>query len=445
MNMKYLLEEKLEICFEAIVYCRKEKNSFSFKAHILYDQNDICLYVLLQEQSDAAKEKLLEAFRIPIKKKDFKILKAYIDDVDNSINLDNPGEIRFTRHDCINGQEVVSMYLKQISFSYEDEAKGSIYRLSAVCKSMLKDPLDYLFKEDEYIVWLKESTCARQCFDIPFSSAKYKNHTFLKTDTIDNLLDVVSFYHSTRFEYDMAIFPAQNENVNMVIKSPQFRITSGNSLKTIGYLQAGKKSMGTFPTFLSASKDYNSLLRSDKLLSSYIGNYVRADYLDDVSKLIIYTTILEKMAGVRTNDDTHKCIKYYLAQRKISISKIDDTIQEYKLRNELRNENGDTISNFIQLRNFFVHHLGSKEAENFLRNSDMLFYLKLTITILILYRFGIAEIKFKKDFLNLSVFDDCLTVGKYGKVKTQKCRLCRWLKKVARIVRNTFSRHKKSL
>lgn len=445
MNMKYLLEEKLDICFEAIVYCRKEKNSFCFKAHILYDQNDICLYVLLQEQSDVAKEKLLEAFRIPIKKKDFKILKAYIDDVDNSINLDNPGEIRFTRHDYLNGQEVVSMYLKQISFTYEDEAKGNIYRLSNVCSSMLKDPTEYLVKEDEYIAWLKESTCVRHCFDIPFSSAKYKNYTFLKTYAIDSLLDVLSFYHSTRFEYDMAIFPAQNRTVSMVIKSPQFRITSSNSMKTIGYLQSGQKSMGTHSAFLSVTKYCINRLRSDKLLSSYIGNYVRADYLDDVSKLIIYTTILEKMAGVRNNDDTHKCIKYYLAQRKISISKIDDTIQEYKFRNELRNENGDIISNFIQLRNFFVHHLGSKEAENFLRSSDMLFYLKLTITILILYRFGITEIKFKKDFLNLSVFDDCLTVGKYEKVKTQKCRLCRWLKKVARIVRNTFSRHKKSL
>jgi len=442
MNKMYMLKEMLDICFEAIVYCRKEKNTFSFKAHILYDQNDICLYALLQEQSDVAKEKLLEALRIPIKKKDFKILKAYIDDVDNSINLDNTGEIRFTRHDYINGQEVVSMYLKQISFTYEDEAKGSIYRLSAVCKSMLKDPLDYLFKEDEYIAWLKESTCVRQCFDIPFSSAKYKDYTFLKTDAIDSLLDVLSFFHSTRFEYDMAIFPAQNRTLTMVIKSPQFRITSSNSMKTIGYLQSGQKSMGTLPAFLSASKDYNSLLGSDNLLSSYISNYVRADYLDNVSKLIIYTTILEKMAGVRNNDDTHKCIKYYLAQRKISISKIDDTIQEYKFRNELRNENGDIISNFIQLRNFFVHHLGSKEAENFLRNSDMLFYLKLTITILILYRFGIAEIKFKKDFLNLSVFDDCLTVGKYGKIKTQKCRLCRWIKRVVRIVRNLFRRMK---
>ena len=96
---------------------------------------------------------------------------------------------------------------------------------------------------------------------------------------------------------------------------------------------------------------------------------------------------------------------------KINIQKIDDTIREYKLRNELRNEEGDTISNFIQLRHYFVHHLGSKEAEMFLQKSKMLFNLKLTITILILYRFGITEIKFKPFFLHLSVFDDCLTVG----------------------------------
>ena len=170
-------------------------------------------------------------------------------------------------------------------------------------------------------------------------------------------------------------------------------------------------------------------------LSRYISNYVRADYLDDVSKLIIYTTILEKMAGVGMNDDTHECIKDYLAKYKINIQKIDDTICEYKFRNKLRNENGNPISNFILLRNYFVHHLGSEEAELFLRESNLLFNLKLTITILILYRFGITEIKFKKDFLNLSVFDDCLTVGKMEKAKTTKCRFCSWGKRVVNCVK----------
>lgn len=444
MNKKYILEEKLDICFEAIAYYGKERCSFSFKAHIFYDQNDIILLVFISEQSDVAKKNLLEALRTPIKKKNLKILKAYIDDVGNSINLNNPGEIRFTKHYFNNGQEVVAMYLKQISFSYEDEADGNIYRFSAVCTSMFMEPTEYLFAEESSIMWLRNSTLDNQCFDIPFTLAKYKNHAYLKTEDIENLLTIFSFYHSTRFEYDMAIMPAQNGTVSMEIKSPQYRITSGNSLKTIGYLLSGQKTMGTFSAFLSKSKECNNLLRSDKFLSSYIGNYVRAAYLDDISKLIIYTTILEKMAGVGNSDDTHKCIKYYLAERKINIKKIDDTICNYKFKNELRNEKGDTISNFIQLRNFFVHHLGSEEAEKFLRNSLMLFNLKLTITILILYKLGITEIKFKPSFLHLSVFDDCLTVGKYGKVKTQKCRLCRWLKRVARNFRNVFSHHMKS-
>ena len=342
-----------------------------------------------------------------------KIYKAYIGDEGNSVELSTPEEIRFT----YNAHNVVAMYLKQISFSYEDEAKGIIYRLSDVCSSKLKDPTEYLFEEESSISWLGNSTPDRKCFDIPFTLAKYKNHSFIKTGEIENLLTIFSFYHSTRFEYDMAILPVQNGNVSMVIKSPQYRTTSGNSMKTIGYLQSKQKTMGTFSAFLSVSKEYKNLLGSDKSLFSYIDNYVRADYLDDISKLIIYTTILEKMAGVGINDDTHKCIKYYLAERKINVKKIDDAIRSYKFRNELCNEKEDTISNFVQLRNYFVHHLGSEEAEKFLRNSNMLFNLKLTITILILYGFGITEIKFKPFFLHLSVFDDCLTVGKYGKVK----------------------------
>lgn len=431
MNKNYILEEQLDIYFEAIVFYGKRKNSrresYCFKAHILYNQDDLILYAIMSEQDDVAQEKLHEALRIPIKKKDLKIYKAYIGDEGNSVELSTPEEIRFT----YNAHNVVAMYLKQISFSYEDEAKGIIYRLSDVCSSKLKDPTEYLFEEESSISWLGNSTPDRKCFDIPFTLAKYKNHSFIKTGEIENLLTIFSFYHSTRFEYDMAILPVQNGTVSMVIKSPQYRTTSGNSMKTIGYLQSKQKTMGTFSAFLSVSKEYKNLLGSDKSLFSYIDNYVRADYLDDISKLIIYTTILEKMAGVGINDDTHKCIKYYLAERKINVKKIDDTIRSYKFRNELCNEKEDTISNFVQLRNYFVHHLGSEEAEKFLRNSNMLFNLKLTITILILYGFGITEIKFKPFFLHLSVFDDCLTVGKYGKVKTRKCRLCKWLKKAA--------------
>jgi len=74
---------------------------------------------------------------------------------------------------------------------------------------------------------------------------------------------------------------------------------------------------------------------------------------------------------------------------------------------------GKEITNFVQLRNFFVHHLGSKEAENFLNESDMLFYLKLTISILILNRIGVSDIVFDKNFQGISVFDESVRYGNY--------------------------------
>ena len=435
MNKKYITEEKIDICFEAIVYYGERKNeqrdSYKFKAHIIYDQNEIILFAFMSEQDDFAKKKLLETLRTPIKKGDMKIHQAYIGDKGNSIDLLRPDEIRFT----YNAPDVVAMYLEKICFSYEDEVKGSIYRLSAVCSSMLKSTPEYLFKEEDYTAWLKDSTYDRHCFDITFSLAQYKEHTFLKTDEIDNLLDVVSFYHTTLFEYDMAIIPERNGKINTIIKSPQYRISSDNSQKTIGYLLSGEKNLGTFSAFLSVSKDCDNHLRNDMFLARYISNYVRAAYLDDVSKLIIYTTILEKMASVRNNDDTHKCIKNYLAKNRINIKKIDDTILDYQFKKKLRDEKGNIISNFIQLRNYFVHHLGSEEAEKFLQNRNLLFNLKLTITILILYRLNITEIKFKPGFLHLSVFDDCLKVGNFGKVKNRKCRLFRWGKRVVNSVK----------
>ena len=141
---------------------------------------------------------------------------------------------------------------------------------------------------------------------------------------------------------------------------------------------------------------------NDRLLKNYISGYVRAEYLDDISKLTIYTTILEKMAGVKVDDDTYRCIKKYLVQRRIRVTKIDDNISKSKIKNE----DNDNISNFIQLRNFFIHHLGSEKAETFLKKSDMLFNLKLCITILLLYRLGFQDISFTPDFKHLSIFDE---------------------------------------
>ena len=145
------------------------------------------------------------------------------------------------------------------------------------------------------------------------------------------------------------------------------------------------------------------------MTEAYISNYIRAEYLDNISKLLLYSSILEKMANVKIGDETYDVIKDYLHKNRINIEKINDNIEKKKLFDV----GGKEIINFVQLRNFFVHHLGSKEAEIFLNESDMLFYLKITITILILNKIGVTEIIFDKNFQSISVFDESVGYGNY--------------------------------
>lgn len=439
MTREYLLEERLDINFEAVGYYGKrnkdgKRPSFKFNAHIVYIQNDLVLYSIIPEQDDVAQKELLEALHSPIKKGDYTIKKSYIGNANNCIDLEMPGEIRFTQHAFISDQEAVAMSLKQIKFSYKEQSNGVICRLSSVCSSILFGPLDLLMNDEDFMTWKKNSNLDKQCFGKPFAISKKGNHAYIKTTQIDNILSVFSFYFCTHFECDMISTPEQNGIVNIQIKAPRYKTTSGNSLKTIGYLLLGQTSLGSFRGFLSATKDCNGELWNNQLSDGYISGFIRAEYLDEISKLIIYTTILEKMTGGRKKNDTYRRIRDSLAQKKIGISKIDNNISNRKLKNE----KGDTISNFVQLRNFFVHHLGSEEAELFLRNSDMLFNLKLTITILLLYRSGFSEIRFKPEFAHLSVFDECKKLGKKRQLKSQKCRLKRCLLKMINLLKTMY-------
>ena len=84
------------------------------------------------------------------------------------------------------------------------------------------------------------------------------------------------------------------------------------------------------------------------------------------------------------------------------MEKINDGIAGKGIKNEL----DQTIDNFVQLRNFFVHHLGSKKGVEFLEESDMLFYLKAAITIILLNDLGIQNVRYDKQFHALSILDE---------------------------------------
>ena len=405
----------------ARVYFNKHKDWFEFSAIIVFKQNDINLFVNLAEQSAVARERLLKAYSTPIKRNDIKIMEARVGD--NEISLYKPNEdIQFTNGVRQNGMNIVSMPINSLKFTFNDEIDSSIYRLSSVCAPRLYTPHELLVDERSTIVGIHPTTLHDRCFDIQFSLFRKGNYAYITTNRIERLLDIFSFYYGTYYEYDMVCYPLQDGKACIEIIVPKYKVISSQAALPVGYLLSNDICLGNFTDFLSGTQMCK--LPSDELkLKSFIHGFVRAEYLDNISKLTIYTTILEKIVGVKINDDTYKCIKNYLAQRKISVHKIDDNISKAKLRNE----DGDIISNFIQLRNFFIHHLGSAEAESYLTHSEMLFNLKLCITIILLNIMGFDNIAFRPDFIHLSLFDDSLKVGKCAKVRTKTSKICQWL------------------
>ena len=130
----------------------------------------------------------------------------------------------------------------------------------------------------------------------------------------------------------------------------------------------------------------------------------------------MYNTIIEKLAGVKNGDNTYDAISKYLENNHIDVNKLNDGIETRNIK-----DNYDkTIGNFVQLRNFYVHHLGSERATQFLKDSDILFYLKQAITILLLKQLGFTDLEFDKGFHNISVFDSTVKEFDYRKFVLEK-------------------------
>jgi hypothetical protein len=425
MGKKFLYDEDLKIQVEIKVYYNSSRESFVFNGFILYKQCSLNLFVNMTRQTLFAQQKLSEAYHSPIKRSNYKVTKALIGQ--EKIELEKPDEeILFTKGLKANGRELVSMPLKRIMFTCEGETKANMYRMTSVCTPLLYNPFCFLIDDENHITGRRYTQLSDNCFNIPFTVSKSGNYAYIETDKIDILLLLFSFYYCTYIEYDMASYPCKDGKICIEIKTPQYKVMVNNPIPSRDFLFSNQKNLGSFTDFLYLTNECGDSLFHDELFSKYISYYVKAEYLDNVSKLIIYTTILEKMAMVKISDSTYDRIKNYLDNKKIDIRKIDSNVSKSKIKNE----KGRTISNFVMLRNSFVHHLGSEKAEQFLRESDMLFYLKMCITILLLYRMGIKDVKFDQNFAHLSLFDECITAGEYAKAKTNKCRFCRWIRKM---------------
>ena len=407
-NKVFLFNESSQITFLLQLFYRgKEGRTFvCLDAKIELGSNVITLSVDIPD--DSKTKDFSSILTKTYKKKDYKICKASIDGKDITLKTDE--EIRFTHFRSGKGQQTCSMTLKKFYYTYKGTEPLKLYRLFTTASTLLSPYLTDLSVSGGKMVGTVDISYEGSCCGVSFCLFKDEHHVYVQTEgDIVVLLRALSFFFCNSIEYDMVYSYDKENNSHIEVIAPHYSILAAKRNNMLGYLFSGDVCLGHLCDFLDIIKDSNVNTITGKMIEVYINNFVRAEYLDNISKLLLYSSILEKMAKVKNGDDTYNVIKEYLRKNHIKIEKINDNVTKKKLLDAEE----IVISNYIQLRNFFVHHLGTKEAERFLDESDVLFYLKLTISILILKSIGVSEINFDKFYHDISVFDESVADVNY--------------------------------
>lgn len=398
----FLFDESSEIRVKLQFYYKEReiRRAFVLDANIKYDDGHLILYAEYDCQKNSVDD--VSLFIKEYKKNNYKIIDAFING--KKINLKLNGKIQFTHFYSDYSKKICSMYLNHFYYTYSGPFQSSCYRLSCVASQLLIPYLTGLTFRGSIAVGTQPTESSGKCFNMPFSMFRDERHVYIQTEnSISDLLSALTFFFCNPLEYDMVYSRLQEEN-RVDVYTPEFMIMGGKRNEVLTYLFSNNECLDNLFNFLNIT---NSSIYSDNLpdiIKTYIINLARAENLDNISKLLLYHTIIEKMAGVDKVNDTYNIIHKYLIGKHINIDKINDGIANKCIKNE----KGEIIDNFVQLRNFFIHHLGSVIASDFLRDSEMLFYMKMAITILLLKQMGIEDVKFDKQFHKLSIFDESI-------------------------------------
>lgn len=427
VNQIFPFNEHINIAFQLQLYFKKDKvrKSITFDAVIKLDNTIPLLYLDIDSTRDIEKKEVAVILSRVIKKKDYKIINPKANG--SVIKLVIGRDLFFNRTFTLqlNGSQekkhVCTMELKQLYYSYVATNNGKLYRLSSVSSSLIIPHLSTLFVNE------------KQQLDVqpiePSFTFNKKSYTFTrddqfvyirtKEDDITDLLTLLSLFFCNPIEYDMVASYEQETCCNVEVKTPKYKTLGAKDNNILQYLFCEDVCFAHYFDFLSIANKYASLSKDSTMYKTYVDNYVRAEYLDDISKLLLYHTIIEKITGVESGEDTYDTICKNLKENyHIDANKINDGIDSQNIVGY----NNKEIVNFVQLRNFYVHHLGSEKASEFLRDSDLLFYMKQAITILLLKLLGIKDVKFDKGFHKISVFDNSVEEFDYRKYILDKCK-----------------------
>ena len=399
----FLFDESTEVKLKLQLFYKERgvRMSAVIDAAIKYKDGSLTLYAEEPLTSRNLDKGLGIYFMKNFGKSDYKVKEANVGG--QAIKLKIGEKLLFNNSYLEKGKRVFSMELKHIVYSYEGTGHPTCYRLTIVSSSLVSPYLTGLTLSGNIVVGTQPTEYSGRCFNSRISLFRDERYVYLETeDNITDILSVLSFFFCSPIEYDMAYSTDQNGKSFVKVCIPSYKALTVKENNILGYLFSKDTCLDYLTDFLEITKRCSGELPISDALKQYIDHYVRVEYLDSISKLLLYHTIIEKMAGVGKDNDTYNIIYRFLKERHIDVVKINDGIAS----KGIKNEEGQTIDNFVQLRNFFVHHLGSKKAVVFLEESDMLFNLKAAITIILLNELGIQDVRYDKQFHALSIFDD---------------------------------------
>ncbi len=399
----FLFDESTEVKLKLQLFYKEQgvRIFCIIDAAIKYKEGSLTLYAeevpALSNQDKGLGIFFMKDFR----KSDYKVKEAYVGG--QSIELKIGEKLLFNHYSLEKGKRVFSMELKHIAYSYVGTAHPICYRLTKVSSSLISPYLTGFTLSGNTVVGTQPTEYSGGCFNGKISLFRDERYVYLETrDSISGILHVLSFFFCSPIEYDMAYSTAPNGRCVIEVCTPSYKVLAVKRNNILGYLFSKDTCLDYLTDFLKITKHCSGKLPITDALKQYIDHYIRVEYLDSISKLLLYHTIIEKMAAVGKDKDTYSIIHKFLKERHIDVDKINDGIAS----KGIKNEEGQTIDNFVQLRNFFVHHLGSKKAVDFLEESNMLFNLKAAITIILLNEMGIEDVSYDKQFHALSIFDD---------------------------------------
>lgn len=403
ITQMFLFDESKKVKLKLQLFYKEQgvRTSTVIDAGIKYKDGCLTLYIEEVLTSRNLNKGLGIFFMKDFGKSDYKVKEAYVGG--QAIELKIGDKLLFNNSFLEKGKRVFSMELKHIAYSYEGTRHPTCYRLTTLSSSLISPYLTGFTLSGNTVIGTQPTEYSGECFNGKISLFRDKHYVYLETeDSISDILAVLSVFFCCPVEYDMVYSTDKNGKSFVEVSTPSYMALAVKRNNILGYLFSNDICLDFLTDFLEVTCCCGNKLPISDVVKLYIDHYVRVEYLDSISKLLLYHTIIEKMAGVGKDNDTYNLIHKFLKERHIDVEKINDGI----VSKGIKNEENQTIDNFVQLRNFFVHHLGSKKAVEFLEESDMLFNLKAAITIILLNDLGIQNVMYDKQFHTLSIFDE---------------------------------------